>query len=63
MTKDIKKLKKNDKRFLTQQDKISKQLTDLGQESKVSTELYKNHDRKIEDNEKRIGKLELKTES
>ncbi|NQV00971.1 MAG: hypothetical protein HQ537_02535 [Parcubacteria group bacterium] len=50
-------------KVLDGQDRFVKQLTDLGQESKVSTELYKNHDKKIEGHEKRIDKLELKTES
>lgn len=50
-------------KVLDGQDRFVKQLTDLEQESKISTELYKNHDKKIEGHEKRIDKLELKTES
>ena len=55
----VTKLENNDKRSLDIQDKICKQLTDLKQEGKMGTKLYKHHDKKIEKHEKRISKLEL----
>lgn len=54
------KLEKNDKKILTWQDRISKQLTELKQESKMDTASYKRHDEKIEGHEERISNLELK---
>jgi len=56
---NVTKLENNDKRSLDIQDKICKQLTDLKQEGKMGTKLYKHHDKKIEKHEKRISKLEL----
>jgi len=46
-------------KVLTGQDEICKQLSDLIQENNASTLLYKKHDKKIEQHEKRIGNLEL----
>lgn len=46
--------------ILDQQDGIIKQLSDLGEENKMSTSLYKKHDEKIEGHEQRISDLELK---
>jgi len=46
-------------KVLTGQDKICKQLSDLTQESKINTKLYKYHDKKLEKHEQRINKLEL----
>jgi len=43
-----------------QQDGIIKQLSDLGEENKMSTSLYKRHDEKIENHEQRITGLEVK---
>lgn len=60
--KDVAELKFNDRKFAAQQDKISKQLTDLQQESKMSLKLYQRHDKTIENHGERISKLELKIE-
>lgn len=46
-------------KVLKGQDKICKQLTDLKQESKASTKLYNRQDKKLENHEQRINKLEL----
>jgi len=55
--------KKIDNKFgevLSGQDGIVKQLSDLEQESQMSTELYKKHDKEIQGHEKRILSLETK---
>jgi len=43
------------------QDGIVKQLSDLEQESQMSTRLYKKHDKKIENHEERILALKVKS--
>ena len=41
-------------------DRIAKDITDLMQESKMQNSINKRSDKKLENHEKRIGKLELK---
>src|SRR3989338_9430237 len=55
-------IKEKFNKVLDGQDRISKQLTDLQQESKMSLRLYQRHDKKIENHEERIYELELKAE-
>ncbi|MEA2113589.1 MAG: hypothetical protein U9P63_02970 [Patescibacteria group bacterium] len=54
------KLKPMKNEILDGQDKICKQLTDLQDENKTGTNLYKKQDEKLENHEKRISALELK---
>ncbi len=48
-------------KVLDGQDRIVKRLDNLEQESKVSTELYKKHDKTIDEHEERIFALETKS--
>ena len=48
-------------KVLDGQDRIVKRLDNLEQENKVSTELYKKHDEKIESHEERNFALEAKS--
>ncbi len=47
-------------KVLDGQDRIFKRLDSLEQENQISTNLYKGHDKKIENHEKRIFSLEGK---
>ena len=58
---DIKSLKQTTGKILNQQDRFVKRLDDLEQENDMSTDIYKEHDKKIEKHEKRIFALEAKS--
>ncbi|MBU1137173.1 hypothetical protein KKD72_02275 [Patescibacteria group bacterium] len=59
--RDVKKSDNKIDRVLNQQDKILKKLTDLSDESVASIDLYKKHDKKIENHDERILALEIKS--
>ncbi|MFH0805534.1 MAG: hypothetical protein V1901_01420 [Patescibacteria group bacterium] len=58
---DVKDLKQDTRKILNQQDRFVKRLDDLDQEDKMSTEIYKKHDKKIENHEERILAIEAKS--